>query len=219
MSSPEDPDGWVPSPGPWLPPPGVRAGENWTPSPFGMRPRSAAMPLWVRVWRQLPLLDRRAHVYMWHHGYWSVPQSIDWVPPSPDDPSSSGTPLIPYRSSKLSVRLHMLRFRTLSRFGIKWSWWIRAPAYLLIAVILGLIWGVWGVLLGVVAVELGLQASLACSTAGRSGVRRLLARRPATRDRWVGRSFRRGRFVGGAIRKVPGRPSSLPRRWTCVLTI
>src|SRR5213083_439101 len=31
----------APSPGPWRPPPGVKPRENWTPSPYGARPRAA----------------------------------------------------------------------------------------------------------------------------------------------------------------------------------
>jgi hypothetical protein len=36
------------------------------PSPYGARPRTDAMPVWVLIWYGLPLLSRRARVYMWH---------------------------------------------------------------------------------------------------------------------------------------------------------
>jgi hypothetical protein len=116
------------------------------------------MPLWVRIWFQTPLLDRRARVYMWHHGYWAVPPSIDWVPPSLYEGLAGGTPLTPLRRHRLPARLHKLRYEVSRSFGIHWSWWIRVPAYLVTAIICGLIWGLWGAALGVIAVEFGSQA-------------------------------------------------------------
>jgi hypothetical protein len=152
MSHQEDADGWVPSPGPWRPPPGVKPGENWTPSPYGPRPRTEAMPEWVRIWYRLPLLDRRARVYMWHHGYWAVPPTLDWK-----DHGRSHV-VRPYRRSWMRTRILGFRRRSRFEFGIRWSWWIRIPAYVLAAVIGRLVGGWWGALGSVLLTELGLQA-------------------------------------------------------------
>jgi hypothetical protein len=63
--------GWVFSPGGWTPPPGVLPAWSWVP-PDGAKPRPDVMPWWVRVWYELPLLDRYAHAWMWAHGGWEV---------------------------------------------------------------------------------------------------------------------------------------------------
>lgn len=63
--------GWAFSPGGWTPPPGVLPAWGWVP-PKGARPRPDVMPWWVRVWYELPLLDRYAHAWMWAHGGWEV---------------------------------------------------------------------------------------------------------------------------------------------------
>jgi hypothetical protein len=39
----------------------------------GCEPRLDLVPLWVRAWYQLPLIDRHAHAWMWRHGAWEVP--------------------------------------------------------------------------------------------------------------------------------------------------
>jgi len=59
------------SPGGWLTPPGVMPGWNWLPT-GGASPRLDVLPLWVRAWYRIPLIDRYAHVYMWHHGAWET---------------------------------------------------------------------------------------------------------------------------------------------------
>jgi len=43
-------------------------------------PRLDVVPWWVRVWYEIPLIDRYAHVWMWAHGGWEV------RPPSPLPP-------------------------------------------------------------------------------------------------------------------------------------
>jgi hypothetical protein len=63
--------GYVFSPGDWTPPPGVLPAWNWVP-PDGAKPRLDVVPWWVRVWYELPLLDRYAHAWMWAHGGWEV---------------------------------------------------------------------------------------------------------------------------------------------------
>ena len=141
-----DRDGWVPSPGPWVPPEGARPGWDWTPSPYGMRPRTDAMPLWVKVWFRIPLLDRRAREYMWHIGYW-------WVAPSPDwDENDARQSIRLYlrRSRVGSIRLRLMR-RSRWKFGIRWS-----PAFHILiwvaAVLVGFLGPSWrlGLILGVV---------------------------------------------------------------------
>jgi hypothetical protein len=63
--------GFAVSPGGWTPPPGVLPAWNWLP-PEGASPRLDLVPLWVRAWYQLPLIDRYAHAWMWRHGAWKV---------------------------------------------------------------------------------------------------------------------------------------------------
>lgn len=69
------------SPGDWKVPAGKRPGWSWLP-PGGARPNIREMPLWVRVWHMMPLLDRFAYEWMWWHGLWLV--VADWHPPPPD---------------------------------------------------------------------------------------------------------------------------------------
>jgi hypothetical protein len=71
----------VPSPGGWNPPAGVRPGWDWTP-PGGMGSRLDRVPLWARVWHGTPLVDRYAHVWLWHHGGWDVVPPAAWSPPA-----------------------------------------------------------------------------------------------------------------------------------------
>jgi hypothetical protein len=40
--------------------------------PRGASPRLDLAPWWVRVWYQLPFIDRYAHAWMWRHGAWEV---------------------------------------------------------------------------------------------------------------------------------------------------
>lgn len=68
---PVTPIGWVPSPGGWTAPPGMRPGWNWTP-PGGVQPRPKATPPWVCVWRAVPFISRYARSWMWWHGAWCV---------------------------------------------------------------------------------------------------------------------------------------------------
>jgi hypothetical protein len=63
--------GLVLSPGGWSPPPGRLPAWNWLP-PGGATPRLDLAPWWVRVWYQLPFIDRYAHAWMWRHGAWEV---------------------------------------------------------------------------------------------------------------------------------------------------
>jgi hypothetical protein len=44
---------------------------NWLP-PEGASPRLDLVPLWVRAWYRLPLIDRYAHAWMWQRGAWEV---------------------------------------------------------------------------------------------------------------------------------------------------
>ena len=71
------------SPGACVPPPGVLPGWNWLPPQHGAAPRLDRVPWWVRAWYRTPLLDRYAHVWMWHHGGWELRPS-QWQPPPPD---------------------------------------------------------------------------------------------------------------------------------------
>ena len=69
----------VPSPGGWDPPPGQRPGWDWVP-PGGARPTPKAMPRWIRMLYQTPILDRRAHELMWHRGGFLVlPPGHPWL--------------------------------------------------------------------------------------------------------------------------------------------
>ncbi len=60
-----------PSPAGWTVPDGRLPGRNWSP-PGGLRARPERMPHWVRACHHLPLLDRLAHEWMWHHGGFDV---------------------------------------------------------------------------------------------------------------------------------------------------
>ena len=76
------------SPGHWIVPAGQRPGWSWLP-PQGAIPQLRAVPPWVRVWYRLPLVDRYAYSYMWHHGGWAV------LPLAGDDtipPPAAGQP-------------------------------------------------------------------------------------------------------------------------------
>jgi len=141
-----------------VPPVGAKPGENWS-TPHGLRARTDAMPRWLTLWYRTPLLDRKARVYMWHHGFWAVPPTLDWTPSS-SDPEEAGSsylsPTLP--RSWLGHRVRQFRHRSRRQFGIQWSWWIRIPLYALAAVIGGLMRGRWGAVLCVVASELGLHA-------------------------------------------------------------
>ena len=137
MSS-RDPRGWIPSPGPWVPPSGVKPGDNWTPGRYGARPRTEVMPLWVRIWFRTPFLDRRARVYMWHHGFWAVPPTVDW---EDFGPGSVGRPL---RRSRIgALRLRVARRRKW-HFGIRWSAIIHILVCLVTALVGAFIWGWFG---------------------------------------------------------------------------
>ena len=59
------------SPGGWIPPPDVLPAWSWVP-PDGAMPRLDIVPWWVRLWYELPLIDRYAHAWMWAHGGWEV---------------------------------------------------------------------------------------------------------------------------------------------------
>jgi hypothetical protein len=50
---------------------GGAAGLELAP-PRGASPRLDLAPWWVRVWYQLPFIDRYAHAWMWRHGAWEV---------------------------------------------------------------------------------------------------------------------------------------------------
>lgn len=69
------------SPGDWFPPPGVKPGWNWLPQDHGASPRLDLVPLWVRLCYHTPVIDRFAHVWMWHHGGWEIAQPA-WPPHS-----------------------------------------------------------------------------------------------------------------------------------------
>lgn len=74
----------VPSPGEWVPPPGLRPGWQWLPE-HGAVPNLRAMPRWARIWYWAPLLDRYAYEWMWWHGGWSV-----LTPATPPAPPEAG---------------------------------------------------------------------------------------------------------------------------------
>jgi hypothetical protein len=65
-------DDRVPSPGGWAVPAGARPGSTWVPPIHGAQPAPERMPWWVRVWSHVPLVDRYAHEWMWHHGGYLV---------------------------------------------------------------------------------------------------------------------------------------------------
>jgi len=75
----------VPTPGGVVPPPRVLPGWNWVP-PGGLDLRPQDLPWWVRTWLLLPLVDRYAHVWMWHHGLYSLAP----LPPGGDGGEPSG---------------------------------------------------------------------------------------------------------------------------------
>lgn len=77
-----EPDG-VPSPAGFTAPPSTRPAWNWVPEGHGIHPRWEAVPAWVRLWYQVPFVDRYAYVWMWHHGGW-------WVRPFPPEPGPDG---------------------------------------------------------------------------------------------------------------------------------
>jgi len=60
------------SPGSWQVPVGMRPGWSWLPS-SGAHANVRAMPMWVRLWCMMPLIDRYAFEWMWWHGGWAVP--------------------------------------------------------------------------------------------------------------------------------------------------
>ena len=96
----------VPTPGGVVPPPGVLPGWNWTPS-GGLTSCPQALPWWVRAWLVLPLVDRYAHVWMWHHGLCSLAAA----PPRGDDdgdPSGDRSPQRPPGPPPALVRRHPL---------------------------------------------------------------------------------------------------------------
>ena len=110
------------------------------------------MPFWLKVWYRTPFLDRGAYVWMWHHGYWWVPPALDWK-----DHGRSHV-MRPYRRSWMRARVLRLRRPSRLQFGIRWSWWIRIPAFVLAAVIGTVVRGLWGAVISAVLTEVGLQA-------------------------------------------------------------
>lgn len=66
----------VRSPGGWQVPPGQRPGWSWLPE-GGAVTNLRRMPRWVRIWYRLPLVDRYAYAWMWHHGGWLLHQAAD----------------------------------------------------------------------------------------------------------------------------------------------
>jgi hypothetical protein len=83
--------GYVLSPGGWTAPPGLLPAWSWVP-PGGARSRLDVVPWWVRVWYELPLIDRYAYAWMWAHGGWEV------LPPSaapPGDQAGAREPCDP----------------------------------------------------------------------------------------------------------------------------
>jgi hypothetical protein len=65
-------------------PAGAMPGWDWTP-PGGLRPRLDRVPRWVRIWYQVPFIDRYAHVWMWAHGGWDTD-----APPGAAGPETAG---------------------------------------------------------------------------------------------------------------------------------
>jgi hypothetical protein len=51
------------------------------------------MPVWVRIWSMLPVVDRYAYSWMWWHGGWIVP--IDDTDPPPPPPAGVREPRRP----------------------------------------------------------------------------------------------------------------------------
>ena len=88
----------VRSPGGWMPPPRSKPGWDWLP-PDGGTPDMLGMPRWLRVWYRTPFLDRRAHVYMWQHGYWWVGSPQPDRPEDPDGGAGVREPRRPAPSS------------------------------------------------------------------------------------------------------------------------
>jgi hypothetical protein len=57
----------------------------------------------------------------------------------------------------MQARALGLRRRSRFEFGIRWSWWIRIPAYVVAAVIGRLVGGWWAALASILLAEFGLQ--------------------------------------------------------------
>jgi hypothetical protein len=70
----------VASPDGWVAPAGTLPVWDWLP-PGGGRPRLDRVPLAVRVWYELPFIDRYAHAWMWRHGGWDVAPSTPTLSP------------------------------------------------------------------------------------------------------------------------------------------
>jgi hypothetical protein len=74
------------SPGGWSPPDASQLpGWDWVP-PQGAIPRPDLAPFWVRVWHEMPYLDRYASNWMWEHGAYEV------LPPSAGPDARLKTP-------------------------------------------------------------------------------------------------------------------------------
>jgi hypothetical protein len=52
-------------------------------SALRVSPRIEAMPVWLFIWYRMPFADRWAYEWMWHHGYWWMPPTLDWRPMDP----------------------------------------------------------------------------------------------------------------------------------------
>jgi hypothetical protein len=73
-------------------PAGKRPGWSWVPE-HGAIARPQSMPVWVRIWSMLPVVDRYAYSWMWWHGGWIVP--IDDTDPPPPPPAGVREPRRP----------------------------------------------------------------------------------------------------------------------------
>lgn len=91
----------VPSPGGWQASSGARPGWDWVP-PCGASVNASVLPLWVKVWRRLPFIDRYGYPWMGHHGGWLVEPAGHGTgggDPSSDRAPASGVAQRPSSSS------------------------------------------------------------------------------------------------------------------------
>jgi hypothetical protein len=80
----------------------------------GLGVRTDRVPRWVRIWERTPFLDRRAQVWMWHHGGFELEPAPGFD--VPDEGWSTPAPLTStatyaFRAGSLRARWYELRQR------------------------------------------------------------------------------------------------------------
>lgn len=63
---------WPLSPAGLVAPPSAKPGWNWTPPEASLQARLDLAPRRIRLLYRLPLVDRYACIWMWHHACWEV---------------------------------------------------------------------------------------------------------------------------------------------------